>query len=276
MASQAIGLAGKTLFITGASRGIGLSIALRAARDGANIVVAAKTLEPHPKLPGTIETAAQAIEEVGGQALPLQLDIRDAESVEKAVVKAANHFGGLDILINNASAISLTGCLDTPIKRYDLMQAVNARGTFVCSQAAIPFLNKSANPHILVMAPPLNLKPHWLGPHLAYSMAKYGMSFCVIGLAEEFRSAGIAVNALWPASVISTAALNLLPGMDPAKCRKPEIVADAAHQILVRDSRTHSGRFFIDEEVLKDVGIEDLEPYAIDPTHELQKDLFLD
>lgn len=235
-------LAGKTLFITGASRGIGKAIALRAAADGANVVIAAKTVEPHPKLPGTIYTAAEEVEAAGGRAWPLAVDIRDEMAVHDAVERAVARFGGIDILVNNASAISLTGTLDTPIKRFDLMMGINARGTFVCSQACLPHLKKAANPHILTLAPPPNTDPRWLKNHVAYTIAKYGMSLCVIGMAEEFREDGIAVNALWPRTVILTAAVRMLgEAVDPARCRKPEIMADAAHAILTRDSRACTG-----------------------------------
>jgi citronellol/citronellal dehydrogenase len=269
-------LKGKTLFISGGSRGIGLEIALRAAADGANIAIAAKTAEPHPKLPGTIYSAAKEIEAAGGRCLPLQVDIREEARVHEAVAKTAAHFGGIDILINNASAISLTGTLDTPMKRYDLMNGINARGTFLCSQACISHLKAAQNPHILTLSPPLNLSPRWFAPHLAYTMAKYGMSMCVIGMAEEFRKDGIAVNALWPRTVIATAALQMIPGVDPRKARKPRILADAAHAILVRESRKCTGNFFIDEDVLKEEGITDLSGYAVAPGQPLIPDIFLD
>jgi citronellol/citronellal dehydrogenase len=269
-------LKGKTLFITGGSRGIGLEIALRAAEDGANIAIAAKTVEPHPKLPGTIYTAAKEIEAAGGTCLPLQLDIREEARVFDAVKETAERFGGIDILVNNASAISLTGTLATPMKRYDLMNDINARGTFLCSQACLPYLKRAANPHILTLSPPLSLKPRWFAPHVAYSIAKYGMSMCVLGMAEEFRRDGIAVNALWPRTVIATAAIQMIPGTDARKCRKPRIVADAAHAILVRDSRSTSGNFFSDEEVLREEGIADFSRYAVAPGEPLLPDLFLD
>ena len=269
-------LKGKTLFITGGSRGIGLEIALRAASDGANIAIAAKTTEPHPKLPGTIFTAAREIETSGGKCLPLKVDIRDEARVYVAVKETAEHFGGIDILINNASAIGLTGTLETPMKRYDLMNGINARGTFLCSQACIPYLKKASNPHILTLAPPLNLNPRWFAPHVAYTMAKYGMSMCVLGMAEEFAKDGIAVNALWPRTVIATAALQMIPGVDPKKARKPSILADAAHAILVRDSRKCTGNFFIDEAVLREEGIFDLAGYAVAPGQPLLPDIFLD
>jgi citronellol/citronellal dehydrogenase len=272
-------LKGKTLFITGASRGIGKAIALRAAADGANVVIAAKTTEPHPKLPGTIHSTAAEVEAAGGRALPLALDIRDDAAVGAAMAAAAAHFGGIDVLVNNASAINLTGTLETPMKRFDLMWGVNARGTFACSQAAIPHLRRAANPHILVLSPPLNLAPKWFAPHLAYTMAKYGMSLCVLGLAEELRPDGIAVNALWPRTVILTAALAMLGGLvPPNRCRTPEIVADAAHAILVGDSRAAaaSGNFFLDEDVLAAAGVTDFDRYAVQPGQPLMTDLFLD
>lgn len=271
----------KTLFITGASRGIGLAIALRAARDGANVVVAAKTEQAHPKLPGTIYSAAEAIEAAGGRALPVPLDIRDDAKVAEAAKRAAEHFGGIDILVNNASAISLTGTLDTPPKRFDLMFGVNVRGTYVCSQACIPYLKESAragrNPHILMLSPPLNMKPRWFKSHVAYTMAKYGMSMCVLGMAEEFRADGIGVNALWPRTVINTAALAMIPGVDPRMCRTPEILADTAYVILNRDARRHTGHFYIDEEVLAAEGITDLSRYSVLPgNNKFLPDLFLD
>jgi len=269
-------LAGKTLFITGGSRGIGKAIALRAARDGAHIVIAAKTDQPHPKLPGTIHTAAQEIEAAGGKALAVACDIRFEDQVLRAVERAVGAFGGIDVLVNNASAISLTGTLATPVKRFDLMMDINVRGTWLCSQACLPHLKKAENPHILALSPPLDLRPQWFGPHLAYTMSKYGMSMCVVGLAEEFRADGIAVNALWPRTVIATEALKLIPGIDPARCRRPEIVADAAHAILTRLSRSTTGRFFSDEEALAEAGITDFTPYADDPANagQLYPDLF--
>jgi citronellol/citronellal dehydrogenase len=269
-------LRGRTLFITGASRGIGKAIALRAAADGANIVIAAKTTEPHPKLPGTIYSAAEEIEAAGGKALPLQVDIRDEEQVQKAVRQTADTFGGIDALVNNASAINLTGTLETPVKRFDLMWGVNARGTFVCSQACLPFLLKSPNPHILTLSPPLNLDPKWFARHTAYTISKYGMSLCVLGMAEEFKASGIAVNALWPRTVIATAALAMLGGAIPAEnCRTPEIMADAAHAVLTRDSRCCTGQFYIDEDVLREAGVTDFEKYAVKPGAPLRPDLFL-
>ncbi|MBM3518526.1 MAG: NAD(P)-dependent oxidoreductase [Alphaproteobacteria bacterium] len=269
-------LAGKTLVITGASRGIGLAIALRAARDGANIVILAKTEKPHPTLPGTIHTAAAAIEAAGGRALPVATDIRDEGQIAAAVSAAVARFGGIDILVNNASAISLTGTLATPMKRFDLMFAVNVRGTFACSQACLPHLRHAANPHILTISPPLTMKGEWFGAHLAYTMAKYGMSECVLGLAEEFRGAGVAVNALWPRTVIDTAALRLLPfPIRPENCRRPGIVADAAHVILCRDARSHSGHFHLDEDVLRGAGVTDFAPYRAAPGGDLIPDLFV-
>jgi citronellol/citronellal dehydrogenase len=269
-------LKGKTLFVTGGSRGIGLAIALRAARDGANLVIAAKTDRPHPKLPGTIHTAAQAIEQAGGKALAVQTDIREEDQVLRAIEAAVERFGGIDILVNNASAISLTGTLETPMKRVDLMLGVNLRGTYLCSRAAIPHLKKAANPHILTLSPPLNMNPRWFKPHTAYTIAKYGMSMCVLGMAEEFRADGIAVNALWPRTIIATAALQIIPGANPALGRKPEIMADAAHAILTRDSRSFTGRFLIDEEVLREAGMRDFTAYAVDLRQKLLPDLFLD
>jgi citronellol/citronellal dehydrogenase len=269
-------LKGKTLFITGGSRGIGLAIALRAAADGANLVIAAKTVEPHPKLPGTIHTAAREIEAAGGKCLPVQCDIREEAQIARAVAAAAERFGGIDILVNNASAISLTGTMETPLKRFDLMFGINARGTYASSQACVPHLSKAANPHILTLSPPLNMNPRWFKNHVAYTMAKYGMSMCVLGMAEEFRAAGIAVNALWPKTIIATAALQMIPGIDPARGRKPEVMADAAHWILTQPARACSGNFFIDEGVLREAGVTDLGRYAVDPSKDLPPDLFLD
>ncbi|MDX1625240.1 MAG: NAD(P)-dependent oxidoreductase [Wenzhouxiangellaceae bacterium] len=270
-------LSGRTLFITGASRGIGEAIALRAARDGANIVIAAKTDRPHPKLPGTIHTVAEAVEEAGGRALPLKLDIRDETAVAAAMKQAAETFGGIDILVNNASAIYLAGTPDVPMKRFDLMFGVNVRGTFVCSQAAHPYLVESDHAHILNLSPPLNMNPHWFAPHVAYTMAKYGMSMCVLGMAEEFREQKIGVNALWPRTVIATAALRMLgDAVKPEQCRKPEILADAAHAILVRDPAEATGRFYLDDEVLAEEGVTDLGRYAVDPDADLAPDLFID
>jgi citronellol/citronellal dehydrogenase len=269
-------LSGKTLFISGGSRGIGKAIALRAARDGANIVIAAKTDVPHPKFEGTIHTAAAEIEAAGGKAFPVVCDIRHEDQVYAAVERAVARFGGIDILVNNASAISLTGTLETPMKRFDLMMAINTRGTFLSSQACIPHLRKAANPHILMLSPPLDMRAKWFAPHVAYTMAKYGMSLCVLGMAEEFRHDGIGVNALWPRTVIATAALALIPGVELENARKPEIVADAAWHILTRDSRTTTGNFFIDDEVLRAAGVTDLSGYAYEPGATLQPDLFVD
>jgi len=282
MSNPVATLQGKTLFITGASRGIGLAIALRAARDGANIVVAAKTTEPHPKLPGTIHTAAAEIEKAGGQALALAVDIRDDGAIAHAVELAVARFGGIDALINNASAISLTGTLATSTKRFDLMLDVNVRGTYACSRACLPHLIASAaagrNPHILTLAPPLNLQARWFKRHVAYTIAKYGMSMCVLGMAEEFRDAGVAVNALWPRTIIATSALAMIPGMADQldQCRRPEIVADAAHAILNREARRATGNFYLDEDVLAQEGVTDLTQYAINPGAPLLPDLFLD
>jgi citronellol/citronellal dehydrogenase len=269
-------LKGKTLFITGASRGIGLAIALRAARDGANVAIVAKTTEPHPKLPGTIHTAAKEIEAAGGKALAVMTDIRFEDQVQAAVDATVKRFGGIDILVNNASAISPTGTLATPIKRFDLMLGINTRGTYLCSQLCVPHLKKSSNPHILTLSPPINLNPRWLAPHVAYTIAKYGMSLCTIGMAEEFRADGIAVNALWPRTIIATAALQVIPGAEPERGRKPEILADAAHWILTQPSREATGNFFIDDEVLKRAGVTDLGHYAVDPSKPLKQDIFLD
>ena len=274
-------LRGKTLFITGASRGIGLAIALRAARDGANVVVAAKTTEPHPKLPGTVYSAAAEIEAAGGAALAVPTDIRHETEVAAAVAAARARFGGIDILINNASAISLTPTAATPMNRFDLMFAVNVRGTYACTQACLASLAESArdgrNPHVLNLAPPLSMKPRWFAGHVAYTMAKYGMSECTLGHAEEFRPLGIAVNSLWPRTAIATAALQMIPGVDPRKCRKPEILADAAWLVLTSDARTTTGNFFIDEAVLAAHGITDLDAYAVVPgTRDLIPDFFVD
>jgi citronellol/citronellal dehydrogenase len=271
-------LSNRTLFITGASRGIGLAIALRAARDGANVVVAAKTAEPHPKLPGTIHTAARAIEEAGGRALPLVVDVREESEVAAAVEKAVATFGGIDILVNNASAISLTGTLQTPVRIYDRMMNVNARGTFVCSQACVPHLRRAENPHILNLSPPLNMDPRWFAPHVAYTMAKYGMSLCVLGMSREFAADGIAVNALWPRTAIATAAIEFAVGNEAMLrfCRKPEIVADAAHVILSGRSRERTGEFLIDDEVLAASGVTDFDQYQVEPGAPLALDFFLD
>ncbi len=274
-------LAGKRIFITGGSRGIGLAIALKAARDGASVAIAAKTTEANPKLPGTIFTAAKEIEEAGGVALPIQCDLRDEEQIAASIAKAAAEFGGIDILINNASAINLTKTEATPAKRFDLMFDVNVRGTFLTSQAAIPYLRESAkagrNPHILTLSPPLSMKAKWFQHHVAYTMAKYGMSMCVLGMSEEFRKEGIAVNALWPRTAIDTAALQMIPGVDTAACRRPEILADAAHIILNRESKGCTGNFFVDDELLASEGITDLEKYSVVPgTKDFLLDFFLD
>lgn len=269
-------LVGKTLFITGASRGIGLAIALRAARDGANIVIAAKSGMPNPKLPGTIHTAATAVEEAGGSALALQVDIRDEQQVREAAARAAEHFGGIDIVVNNASAIWLAGVMDTPMKRYDLMHQVNTRGTFLVTQSCLPYLKQSGNPHVLMLSPPLNLDPKWFAPHTAYTIAKYGMSLCVLGMSAEFAPLGIAVNALWPRTVIATAAIGMIEGVSPEHCRKPDIVADAAYAILTRPAAVYSGHFAIDEDVLREAGVSEFEHYAVAPGAPLLPDLFLD
>jgi citronellol/citronellal dehydrogenase len=270
-------LKGKTLFITGGSRGIGKAIALRAARDGANIVVAAKTVEPHPKLPGTIHTAAREIEEAGGRALPVVMDVRSDEQIREAVDRAVSVFGGVDILVNNASAIFLAGTAETPMKRFDLMHQINVRGTFAVTQACLPHLKQAPNPHVLVLSPPPRLEKRWFAPHLAYTLSKFGMSLCVLGMAEEFREYGIAVNALWPRTIIATAAVhNVLGGENAARRgRKPEIMADAAYEILARDSRATTGNFFVDEEVLVQQGVTDLDRYAVEPGQDLIPDLFL-
>lgn len=274
-------LQGKRIFITGGSRGIGLAIALRAAQDGASVAIAAKTSDPNPKLPGTIHTAAEEIRAAGGTALPIQCDLRDENQIAQAVAFAAKEFGGIDILINNASAINLTRTEDTPAKRFDLMFDVNVRGTFLASQAAIPHLRESAeagrNPHILTLSPPLSMKAKWFKNHVAYTMAKYGMSMCVLGMSEEFKRDGIAVNALWPRTAIDTAALAMIPGVDTAACRTPEILADSAYIILNRNSKECTGNFFVDDEVLASEGITDLEKYSVVPgTKDFLLDFFLD
>ena len=274
-------LKGRSLFITGASRGIGLAIALRAARDGANVAIAAKTTEPHPKLPGTIFTAAAEVEAAGGRALPLATDIRDESQVARAVERAVQEFGGIDILVNNASAISLTGTAATDMRRFDLMHGINTRGTFLCSKLCLPHLERASNPHVLMLSPPLNIEERWFAPHVAYSLSKFGMSLCVLGLAGELRTHGIAVNALWPRTVIGTAALKVAmhgaSSEDLRRVRSPQILADAAHAILTRDSRRFSGRFCIDEEVLREEGVADFARYrAADVREEdLLPDFFL-
>jgi citronellol/citronellal dehydrogenase len=274
-------LQGKRIFITGGSRGIGLAIALRAAQDGALVAIAAKTSEPNPKLPGTIHTAAEEIRAAGGTALPIQCDLRDENQIASAVEQAAKEFGGIDILINNASAINLTRTEDTPAKRFDLMFDVNVRGTFLTSQAAIPHLRESAeagrNPHILTLSPPLSMKAKWFKNHVAYTMAKYGMSMCVLGMSEEFKRDGIAVNALWPRTAIDTAALQMIPGVDTAACRTPDILSDSAYIILNRIAKECTGNFFVDDEVLASEGITDLEKYSVVPgTKDFLLDFFLD
>ncbi len=277
------GLKGRTLFVTGGSRGIGLAIAVRAARDGANVAIAAKTDAPHPTLPGTIHTAAREIEAAGGHALPIACDLRDDEALQRAVAATVARFGGIDVLVNNASAISLTGTEATPMKRYDLMMDVNVRGTYAATQACLPHLKTSAcagrGPHVLTLAPPPTLDPRWYRDYVAYTIAKMGMSLCVLGHAEEFRADGIGVNALWPRTVIMTAAVAMLPGVldDAGRLRRPEIVADAAHAILVRDPTRCTGRFFIDEEALREAGVTDFSRYAVESGRtDLMPDLFLD
>ena len=274
-------LKGKTLLITGASRGIGLAIAVRAAQDGANLVLLAKTVEPNPKLPGTLGAAAAAVEAAGGQALAVQTDIRDENAVAAAVAAAVARFGGIDILVNNASAISMTPTTATPMKRFDLMMGVNARGTYCCTQACLAELVKSGqagrNPHVLTMSPPLSMKDHWFAPHVAYTLAKYGMSMCTLGHAREFRRHGIGVNSLWPRTAINTAALQMIPGVDTHKCRTPEILSDAAHIILTSDSKTTSGNFFIDDTLLAQHGVTDFERYSVTPgTTDFIPDFFVD
>jgi citronellol/citronellal dehydrogenase len=270
-------LGGKTLFITGASRGIGLAIALRAARDGANVAVAAKTAEPHPKLAGTIHTAAAEIERAGGKALPLVVDVRDEANVAAAVRQCAEVFGGIDICINNASAINLASTEQIDMRRYDLIQQINTRGTFVTTRACVPYLKRAANPHVLTLSPPLDLRPRWFAPHLAYSLSKYGMSLCMLGMAEEYAAAGIACNALWPRTTIATAAVEFALG-GPAmmrRSRRPEIVADAAHAILTRPARECTGQFFIDDSVLYEAGVRDFGAYSVEPGGPLLADLFV-
>lgn len=271
-------LAGKTIFITGASRGIGEAIAVRCAQDGANVVLVAKTKEPHPKLPGTIYTAAEKVEAAGGRALPVVADVRFEDQVAAAVDRAVETFGGIDVLVNNASAISLTGTLATSMKKFDLMHQVNVRATFLCSKLCIPHLLGRDNPHILNLSPPLSMKPKWFAGHVAYTMSKYGMSMCVLGMAAEFADKGLAVNALWPKTAIATAAVRNLLGGEATirRCRTPEIMADAAHAILTRPARDTTGNFFVDEQVLREAGVTDFQKYAVDPSQDLLPDFFLD
>ena len=270
-------LAGKTLLITGGSRGIGKAIALRAARDGAHVAIAAKTDRKHPVLPGTIHTTVEEIEAAGGQGLAIRMDVRDEESIDQAGSATIDRFGKLDVLVNNASAIMLQGTLELPVKRYDLMFSTNVRGTYLMSRACIPHLKNSDNPHVLNLSPPLNMKAHWFRDHVAYTMAKYGMSMCVLGMAEEFRKDGIAFNALWPRTVIATAALNMLDGaISPDNCRTEAIMADAAHAILCQNARICTGNFYLDEDVLRGTGVKDFSSYSVKPGVALMKDLFLD
>jgi citronellol/citronellal dehydrogenase len=272
-------LRGRTVFITGASRGIGLAIALRAAADGARVVITGKTDRPHPVLPGTVHTAAEAVRAAGGEALAVVMDVRDEAQVHGAVARAVERFGGIDVLVNNASAIALTGTLETSMKRFDLMHQVNTRGTFLCTQACLPHLLEATNPHVLNLAPPLHLAPRWFAPHLAYTMAKYGMSLCVLGMAEEFRDRGVAVNALWPRTAIDTEAIRLIAGERArARTRSPRIVADAAHAVVTRPSRACTGRFFIDDEVLREAGVTDFAAYRPDGVadEDLMRDFFVD
>jgi len=270
-------LENKTLFVTGGSRGIGLAIALRAARDGANIIIAAKTAEPHPKLPGTIHTAAADVEAAGGRALPIVCDIRDDAAVSNAVAQGAEHFGGIDIVVNNASAIALLGTEQITMSRFDLMHQVNARGTFLVSKTCLPWLQQADNPHILALSPPLDMLEKWFAPHLAYSMAKYGMSMCVLGMAGEFRDQGIAVNALWPRTTIATAAVNMLGGDELMRMsRKPDVMADAAHAIVTKPSGEFTGNFCIDDEVLEAEGVVDLSSYSVDPSVQPAPDFFVE
>ena len=270
-------LENKTIFVTGGSRGIGLAIALRAARDGANIIIAAKTAEPHPKLPGTIHTAAADVEAAGGQALPLVCDIRDDKAVEEAVAAGAERFGGIDVVVNNASAIALLDTEKVTMSRFDLMHQVNARGTFLVSKTCLPWLKQADNPHVLTISPPLDMLEKWFAPHVAYSMAKYGMSMCVLGMAGEFREQGIAVNALWPRTTIATAAVNMLGGDELMRMsRKPDIMADAAHAIITRPSREFTGNFCIDDEVVESTGVTDLSVYSVDPSVQPAPDFFVE
>ena len=271
-------LAGKSIFITGGSRGIGLAIALRAARDGANIAIAAKTAEAHPKLPGTIYTAAEAIERAGGKALPLIVDVRDEARVESAIAETAERFGGIDIVINNASAINLARSTEMDMKRFDLIQSINMRGTFVTSRTAIPYLRRSANPHILSLSPPLDLRPDWFAQHLPYTMSKYGMSMVMLGMAEEFRADGIACNSLWPRTTVATAAVEFSLGGEEMlrSSRRPEIMADAAYAILNKPSRDYTGRFLLDDDVLAAEGVTDFASYRFDPERKLTVDIFVD
>lgn len=269
-------LQNKTVFITGGSRGIGRAIALRCAKDGANVVIAAKTDQPHPKLEGTIHTVAEEIEQAGGKALPLKMDARSDEAIQACVEHAVQHFGGIDILVNNASAISLTPTLQTPMKKFDLMMMVNVRATFAASQACIPHLKKADNPHILTLSPPLSMQAKWFKNHLAYTMSKYGMSMCTLGLAEEFKNDGIAVNSLWPKTTVATAAVAVNFPQALKASRKPEIMSDAAYAILTKDSKEVTGNFFIDEDVLKQEGVSDFSEYAITPGAELFQDLYVE
>jgi len=268
-------LKGKTLFITGGSRGIGQAIALRAARDGANVVIAAKTSEPHPSLPGTIHSVAQQIRDAGGQALPLAVDIRKEDEIAKAVEQAVSRFGGIDVLVNNASALYLANVAETPMKRFDLMFDINVRGTFATTQACLPHLARAVNPHVLVLSPPLKLKAQWFGDHCAYTTSKYAMSMCVLGMAEDFRNLGISVNALWPRTMIQTAASGVI-GVPAEGCRSVDIMSDAAYVLMTRDSRSRTGRFYLDEEVLGEEGITDFERYAVVPGTPPAKDLFVE
>ncbi|MDQ3206174.1 MAG: NAD(P)-dependent oxidoreductase [Pseudomonadota bacterium] len=268
-------LQGKTLFITGASRGIGRAIALRAARDGANVVIASKSSVANPKLPGTIHSVAAEVEAAGGRGLPVRCDIRDEDQVHAAVAATVEAFGGIDILVNNASAIWLHGLLETPMKRFDLMHQVNSRGSFLCAQACMPHLLQAENPHVLTLAPPPSLDPKWWAPHTGYTLAKMGMSLVTLGLAGEFAGRGVAVNALWPRTIIATDAINMIAGVDAARCRTPQIVADAAHAVLCTPARERSGEFLIDEDVLRSAGVEHFDCYAVDPSQSLLPDLFI-